>query len=92
MIDFLIRLLPLVAPALRYADDKHRNLWNLPLLAYTLFVFALDVIIAHLYFYPAKNEWTISHVLERVAPHDPQMWRLAYWINIFSPNHIKAIS
>jgi hypothetical protein len=91
MVDLLIKSLWLVAPALRYADDPNRLLWRLDLLAYTLLVFVLDVILAHLFFSPRKNEWTISHTLERTSFYSVRHYTLARKINEISPNHIKAI-
>ena len=38
MNTLLIKLLPLVAPALRYADNPNRNPWRVDLLVYTLLV------------------------------------------------------
>lgn len=91
MIEFLIVCLPLVAPALRYADNPNRSYWQVHLLAYTLVVFVLDVIFAHLFFSPQKNEWTISHTLERTALYSEKHRLLAFKINNFSPNHIKLV-
>jgi len=47
-------------------------------------------VLAHLFFYPHRNEWTISHTLERYAPYSPMYMRLAHAINEYSPGHIKA--
>lgn len=91
MIDLLIKLLPLIAPALRYADNPNRSYLNLPLLCYTLLVFVLDVVLAHLFFAPKKNEWTVSHTLERTSMYSVKHYTLARRINEYSPNHIKAI-
>lgn len=91
MIDFLIKLLSYVAPALRYADDPNRSYWRVHLLIFTLFVFALDVVLAHLFFAPQKGEWTISHVLERTAKSSLKHLALALEINRISPNHIKSV-
>ena len=92
MIDLLIKLLPLVAPAIRYADNPQRNLWRLDLLCYTLIVWALDMLIAHLFFSPQKGEWTISDTLERTAHLSLDSLRLALAIHAISPGHIKAVS
>lgn len=91
MIDFLIRCLPLVAPALRYADNPNRPLWRLDLLTYTLFIWLVDMVLAHLFFSPQKGEFTISHTLERTAPHSMRHWIFAEAINQISPKHIKAV-
>ena len=92
MIGFLLKCLPLVAPAIRYADNPNRSLWRLDLLLFALLVFVLDVAIAHLFFAPRKGEWTISHTLERTAPSGSRKhWLLAMAINNISPNHIKSI-
>ena len=90
MIDLLIKLLPLVAPALRYADNPNRPVWRIDLLIYTLLVWIADMVLAHLFFYPRRDEWTISHTLERYAPYSPMYMRLAHAINEYSPGHIKA--
>lgn len=89
MIDFLIRLLPYIAPAIRYADDPKRSYWNVPLLVYTVFVWAADMLIAHLFFAPNRYEWTVSHVLERTYNTSPDLKRLALAINAVSPRHIR---
>ena len=91
MIDILTRCLPLVAPALRYADNPVRPLWRVDLLAYTIFVWLVDMVLAHIYFSPQKNEWTISHTLERTAPKSIKHWQFAEAINAISPGHIKAV-
>ena len=91
MIDFLIHLLPLVAPALRYADNPQRSYWRIDLLIFTLVVFAADVILAHLFFSPRRGEWTISHTLERTAHLSLDSLRLALAIHAISPGHIKAV-
>jgi len=91
VIAFLIRLLPLIAPALRYYDNPARNYWRLDLLIFTLVVYALDVVIAHLFFAPKRGEWTISHVLERTAKSSLKHLALALEINRISPNHIKNV-
>ena len=92
MIDLLIKLLPYIAPALRYADNPNRNLWRLDLMVFTLLVWIADMIIAHLFFSPQRNEWTISHALERTAHLSLDSLRLALAINAISPRHIKAVS
>ena len=92
MIDLLIKLLPYIAPALRYADNPNRSYWRLDLLVFTLVVWIADMTIAHLFFSPQRNEWTISHTLERtVSYHWPQDKALARAINAISPRHIKAV-
>lgn len=91
MIAFLILCLPLIAPALRYADNPNRSYWRVHLLVYTLFVWIVDMILAHLFFDTQKGEWTISNTLERTAPHSRQHWFFAIEINKISPGHIKAV-
>ena len=91
MIDFLIKLLPYVAPALRYADDPNRSYLRVHLLVFTLVVYGLDIVVAHLFFAPKRGEWTISHVLERTAKDSLKHLTLALEINRISPNHIKSI-
>tara|TARA_R110000868_G_scaffold99334_1_gene273438 strand:- start:5062 stop:5361 length:300 start_codon:yes stop_codon:yes gene_type:complete len=96
MIDLLIKILPLVAPAIRYADNPNRNPWRVDLLAYTLFVWLADMVLAHTAWayhmgFPKRGEVTISHTLERLYPKgDTDAVRLAKAINFVSPNHIKA--
>ena len=92
MIDFLTRCLPLVAPALRYADNPNRSLWRIDLLAYTIFVWLVDMALAHLFFSPQKNEWTISHTLERTALLSQKHRDFAEAINKISPGHIKVVT
>lgn len=89
--SLLIKLLPYVAPALRYYDNPNRPLWRLDLLIFTLVVYLLDVVIAHLFFAPKRGEWTVSHVLERTAKSSLKHLALALEINRISPNHIKSI-
>jgi hypothetical protein len=89
--SLLIKLLPFVAPALRYYDNPNRPLWRLDLLIFTLVVYLLDVAIAHLFFGPKRGEWTISHVLERTARTSLAHLTLALEINRISPNHIKSV-
>ena len=91
MIDLLIKLLPYIAPALRYADNPNRSYWRLDLLVFTLLVWIADMVVAHICFEPQKREWTISHVLEREAAVFPEAMRLAQAINAISPRHIKAV-
>ncbi len=91
MIGFLICILPFAAPALRYVDNPNRNYWRVDLLLFTLVVYALDVVIAHLFFAPQKGEWTVSHVLERTAKSSLKHLTLALEINRISPNHIKSV-
>lgn len=96
MIALLVKLLPLVAPAIRYADDKNRCYWKLHLVVGALIVAIADVILAHTawayYFgFPQRGEVTISHTLERLYPKgDADVVRLAKAINHVSPGHIKA--
>ena len=95
MIDLLIKLLPYIAPAIRYADNPARSYWNVPLLIYTVIVAALDVIVAHLFFAPTKYEWTVSHVLERWifdSEKSADAIRLATAINKISKDHIQGLS
>lgn len=89
--NFLMRCLPMVAPALIYADNPNRSLWRLDLLVYTIVVWLLDMALAHLFFSPQKNEWTISHTLERTALLLPEHREFAEAINRISPGHIKAV-
>jgi hypothetical protein len=97
MIDFLIKLLPYVAPAIRYADDPNRSYWRVHLLLYTFFVWAVDVVLAHTLMVrefgdPECGEWTISDTLERLYPtKHPQAVRLSLAIHAVSPGHIKAV-
>jgi hypothetical protein len=91
MTALLIKLLPYVAPALRYADDPKRSYWRVHLLVFTLVVYALDIVVAHLFFAPREGEWTISHVLERTAHTSPKHKALALEIKRISPNHFKSI-
>lgn len=97
MIDFIIRLLPYVAPAIRYADAKPCNYWKLHLVVYTAIIVALDVILAYTVWayhmgFPKHGEWTISHTLERLYPTGhPDAVRLSKAINSVAPNHIKAV-
>ena len=91
MIDFLIKLLPYIAPAIRYVDNPQRNYWRLDLLIYALIVYALDVILAHVFFSPQKGEWTISHTLARTVHFSLDSLRLAMAIDAISPGHIKVI-
>lgn len=96
MIYLLIKLLPYVAPAIRYADNPNRNHWRVDLLAYTLFVWVADMVLAHTlmvfaFGWPKRGEWTISHTLERLYPAENyQAMLLAWAINHVSPGHIKA--
>ena len=91
MIALLIKLLPLAAPALRYADNPNRPLWRLDLLLYTLLVWVIDMVLAHLFFSPQRNEWTISHTLERTALISLKHRTLALAINRISAGHIKSV-
>lgn len=89
--NLLIKLMPFVAPALRYVDNPNRSYWRVDLLIFTLVVYLLDVVIAHLCFAPKRGEWTISHVLERTAKSSLKHLALALEINRISPNHIKSV-
>lgn len=96
MIYLLIKLLPYVAPAIRYADNPNRNPWRVDLLAYTLFVWVVDVALAHTFMvptfgWPKGKELTISDILERLCPTgNLNAIALAWAINHLSPGHIKA--
>ena len=96
MIDLLLKLLPYIAPAIRYADNPNRSPWRVDLLAYTLFVWLADMALAHTlmvhkFGFPQRGEWTISDTLERLYPTGyPDAVRLAKAINFVSPGHIKA--
>ena len=87
----LIKLLPYIAPALRYADNPARNYWRVDLLAYTVFVWVVDMVLAALFFSPQRGEWTISHTLERTTLVSTPHKLLALEINRISPNHIKSV-
>ena len=105
MIDFLIKLLPYIAPAIVFADNfywpwqakgwKALVAWPL-LVVYTFIVYIGDVILAHTAWachmgFPKRGEVTISHTLERLYPKgDADAVRLAKAINHVSPGHIKA--
>lgn len=91
MIDFLIKLLPYIAPAIRYADDPARSYWRVHLLIFTVIVALLDAVVAHLFFKPTRYEWTVSHVLERTWRTSLELKRLALAINAISPGHIKGV-
>lgn len=96
MIDFIIRLLPYVAPAIRYADDKNRSYWKLHLVVYTGIVLAVDIALAHtlmvkVFGKPQGKERTISDTLERLYPiGHPDAVRLTLAIKAVAPGHIKA--
>ena len=107
IIKILTALLPVIKPALIYADDTTNK--NLPatrnklLLVYTLLVAFADVFIAWTlwalaYGLPKKGEITISHTLERLcspmnkeSPDFPSLVEFALKINAASPNHIKVL-
>jgi hypothetical protein len=91
-VNLLIKLLPYAAPALRYYDDPNRSYWRVHLLLFTLVVYALDVVVAHLFFAPKRGEWTVSHVLERTISTSPESLCLARAIDVISPGHIKNLS
>lgn len=96
MIDILIILLK---PALLWESDPKRYWYLTPLV---LLAVIADIIAAHTAWRviagaPHRNEWTISHTLERlcVTSGDDQMFfiALARKINRLSPRgrHIKAV-
>lgn len=105
MIDYLIKLLPYVAPAIVFADNfylpwqaknwKAIVAWPF-LVVYTTLVWVGDLILAHTFMvrtfgWPKRGEWTISDTLERLYPtKQPDAVRLAKAINFVSPGHIKA--
>jgi hypothetical protein len=91
VIGFLLKCLPLVAPAIRYSDNPNRSYWHVHLLVYAIIIWLLDMVLAHLFFSPKKGEWTISHTLERTAPHSLKHWQLGEAINKISSGHIKAL-
>jgi hypothetical protein len=87
-------ILKLATPALRFADKP--NYWNVPLLVYTIFVWLVDMLLAHTvwaYFFgfPHKGEWTISHTLERLVKTDLWCALFACEINAIAPGHIKVV-
>ena len=90
--NFLFTILPYIAPAIRYADNPNRPLWRLDLLVFALFVWVVDMLLAHLFFSPQRGEWTVSHTLERTAITSEKHRALALAINLISPNHIKAVA
>tara|TARA_R110000868_G_scaffold85636_4_gene240734 strand:- start:385 stop:690 length:306 start_codon:yes stop_codon:yes gene_type:complete len=101
MIDLLIKLLPLVAPAIRFVDSKNRNYWNIPLVLYTAIVGLLDSFLAYTFMvpifgFPQKGEYTISDTLERLVEITSQKQqkaiKLGKAINAVSPGHIKALT
>lgn len=105
MIDFLIRLLPYIAPAIVFADNfywpwqakkwKAFVAWPF-LVVYAFLVWIADIVLAHtamvnLFGRPRGKELTISDMLERLYPTGyPDAVRLARAINFVSPGHIKA--
>ena len=89
MNDFLIKLLPLVVPALKYSDNPNRNYFRIDLLLYTLFVGTVDVILAQLFFFPQKGEWTISNVISRTQHTSLDAKRLVDAIERVAPGHIN---
>lgn len=97
MIDLLLKL---ATPALLFADDPKRSYWHVHLVLYTVFVWAVDVVLAHTlwaYYFglPRAGELTISDTLERLCvsnhPRGIQALALALRINSISPGHIKAV-
>lgn len=89
MNDLLIKLLPYVAPAIRYADNPNRSHWQVHLLVYTLFVWIADIILAQLFFSPRSGEYTISSVITRTQYTSPDAKRLVDAIELVSPGHIN---
>ena len=90
----------LLKPALRAAEGGSKN--PLDWLA-LLLAFPLDIILAHTTWalvagWPRKNEWTISHTLERLCVESGKNRNffvgMALWINELSPTgrHIKAVA
>ena len=100
MIDFLIRLLPYIAPAIRYADDQNRDWWRFDLLVFTLTIWFIDIVLAHTTMVPAfgwpkGKELTISDTLERLifskSIEQVGALKLARAIDVISPGHIKNL-
>jgi len=85
----LIKLLPYVAPAIKYADNPNRSYWHVHLLVYTLFVWIADIVLAHLFFSPQKGEWTISNVITRTQHTSVDAKCLVDAIELVSPGHIN---
>ena len=95
MIDILLILLK---PALLYVEGKQKRY-----ILHAIVAGIVDVIIAHttwtiLFGKPHKNEWTVSHTLERLCKdttHPDREWfiQTALKINRISPtgDHIKAV-
>ena len=93
-------LLLLLPGALRYTDGGERQF-----VLHAAIALVLDVIVAHTTFaaiagWPKRDEWTVSHMLERLAHPDNcfdpdyMLYReLALFINRKSPTgrHIKAV-
>ena len=100
MIDLLILLL---APALRYIEDKETPWWRLDLAALAIVAWWVDVFIAHTTWRAMTGpllptEWTISHTLERLCkekehPDYELFIQIAKKINRVSPthDHIRAV-
>lgn len=82
--------------ALRYSDGGDKRF-----IVHAFVFYLLDVLYAHTWFaiiagWPKKFEWTISHVLYRLAndrlcPHQRLYYEIAKYINSKSPTgvHIK---
>lgn len=97
MIDLLILLLK---PALLWESNPKRYWYLTPI---TLVAVIADIIAAHTVWaliagWPEKNEWTISHTLERLCkaydnPDYALFVQLSKKINRLSPTgaHIKAV-
>jgi hypothetical protein len=100
MIDLLLLLL---APALRYVEDKETPWWRLDLAVIAILAWVVDIIIAHTtwaaaFGWPKPYELTISHTLERLCkekehPDYELFIQLAKKINRVSPthDHIRAV-
>ncbi len=96
MIDLFLVIL---RPALLFADGGQWRWFAVALVAWLL-----DIVIAHTTWamiagWPKKNEWTISHTLERLCwdwsnPDREFYVALAIKINTLSPtkNHIRAVT
>lgn len=94
MIDTLTRCLPFAAPALRYSDNPNRPMWRLDLLAYTIVVWVLDMVLAHLFFSPQRGEWTFSTRGNRLQYDSGWRGRVGRLVkdytNFFDPQHDHA--
>jgi hypothetical protein len=101
MITLLIKLLPYIAPALRFADNQNRNYYKVHLLLYAVLVWVVDIVLAHsimvfVFGFPQGKELTISDTLERLSVTTSQKQQKALLlgraINQVSPGHIKALA